>query len=131
MTATATAIPEARRIPPEEFGRDHHSTLLYIETRCVDSDGAPKREQMRCHPDRHPHYQTRMQVLMGWKDEYQTRLANGAREPNHDDWDCLEDLEAAGLLISVGTGFNPQYKLTDAGWAEAGRLRRARAERPR
>lgn len=131
MSAAKRMAPqEMRRIPPEEWGRDHNTTLLYLETRLVDGDGRPKFPQMRCNPSRHPHYQGDIARFVGWDDhEYSSRLANGDREMGHDDWDCLDDMEASGLVVSVGTGANPCYRLTDAGWLAVGKLRRERADR--
>ena len=34
---------------------------------------------------------------------------------NHDDLDCLDDLEEAGLIKNLGTGLNPAFKLTKFG----------------
>jgi hypothetical protein len=44
--------------------------------------------------------------------KYPTRLRNDVELSDHDDWDCLDDAEAAGLIESAGTGINPTYKLT-------------------
>lgn len=117
-----------RIIPPEEWGEDHLTTLLYVETRCVDNRGIPKNEHMRCNPARHPAQAHSGTPRHGGKFEG-SRLLYGASEPDHDDWDCVDDMEAAGLLTNDGTGVNPLYRLTDAGWKEAHRLRRERAER--
>lgn len=43
-----------RPVPVEMWGKDHWSTFGYIETRCVDHDGVPDREHMRCDTDLHP-----------------------------------------------------------------------------
>lgn len=48
--------------------------------------------------------------------------------PDHDDYACLDDFEAAGLVQNVGSGANPRLWLTDKGWKMAGRLRRHKAE---
>ena len=53
-------------------------------------------------------------VALGKK--YPTRLTGGEELPDHDDWDCCEDLEEAGLLKTEGSGINPVYGLTDLGW---------------
>ena len=44
----------------------------------------------------------------------------------HDDWDCIEDLIAVGLLMEPpdeGTGLNPCYRLTTEGIRIASELR--------
>lgn len=119
-----------RIIPRDKWGPDHRSTLLYIETRLVDGDGRPQNDKMRTNPRRHKALQGRIAGMMRWSDdEYSSRLANGDRESGHDDWDCVDDMIAAGLILSRGTGLHPRYELTDAGWAEAHRLRRELADR--
>lgn len=114
-------------IPMKWFGRDHASVFLYVETRCVDDSGRPNHDHMRTDRTRHPH-------LMGRKiprriDIYAppTRLRNSETVPNHDDWDCAMDLEAAGLLTNIGTGLQPRWKLTTKGWKTVSRLRQHRA----
>lgn len=107
------------------FGKDHFSLILYIETRCVDHSGIVDKRHLRCNPKNHALFSHEG----GWDDKYSTRLAEGV-EPvvGHDDWDCIDDLERAGLLIWLGTGVNPGFQLTDKGWKLAHKLRRERAE---
>lgn len=49
------------------------------------------------------------------------------RHVNDADRDAAEDMESDGLLLWHGTGLNPIFSLTDAGWAVAHEMRRARA----
>lgn len=113
--------------PAVDFGKDHWSTLLYIETCCVDNAGRVDRARLRCNPERHPHFNSRHHPE--WSDDYSTRFRSGERRiPGHDDWDVIEDLEHAGLLERLGTGAQPLFKLTDAGWRRVHALRRERAE---
>jgi hypothetical protein len=102
----------------EKFGRDHWSTFGYLETRCVDHKGIPELRHLRLDPVRHPGL-----AHMPWAQDYPTRLAGGAEQPEHDDWDCTEDLEKAGLLEILGTGIHPVIRLTDTGKKVAGLLR--------
>jgi predicted transcriptional regulator len=104
----------------ERFGKDHWSTFAYI-AHCVQAKhGEPERSRMRTDEDRHPglvgHSGFSFAELDGKTKKYPTRLAGGVELQYHDDWDCCDDLEAAGLLISEGTGIHPIYKLTDKGW---------------
>lgn len=128
MSDTPRDAPtEENMISPERFGRDHWSTLAYLETRAVDAGGEIDRRRMRCDRSRHPH-------LVGpytpeFSESYPTRLANGEVQHDHDDWDCFDDLEAAGYLENVGTGAQPRVKLTALGHAKAAELRTARAQR--
>jgi len=109
----------------KDFGKDHWSTFAYIETLCVDSPnsegvGVINGRRMRCDTDRHP---LLVGGLYSFADEkYPTRLREGKELSNHDDWDCLEDLEREGLLeiISLINGF---VKLTEKGIKIAGELR--------
>ena len=95
-------------VPVDRFGDDHWSTFAYVETRTVDYKGFLGHDHMRCSLDLHgslyslknPHgrsdgarYRTKI------KDE---RLPDGtwsaASLPDHDDYSCLDDCLAAGLL---------------------------------
>lgn len=102
---------DGKAIPPERWGKDHRSTLLYVETRCVDYGGKLDRRQLRIGSDEHP-----------------TRLADGVDLAGHDDLDCIADFEAAGLLRNHGTGLHPAVSLTDTGWIVAGNMRREKAQ---
>ena len=120
----------------EKFGKDHWSLLGYIETCCVEGDGEIVHDRMRTNPDCNPDlgYRRTMFSKLEWKDEYSTRLKSFPwksksekekakhRVSGHDDWDCLEDLEKAGLarLLSYVNGF---VQMTDAGLAMAAKIR--------
>lgn len=71
----------ARTIPPAEWGHDHYSTLAYVETCAVDNRGKINAAKMRADGKTYP-----------------SKLRDGKEEPDHSDWDCLRDMEAAGLL---------------------------------
>lgn len=112
-----------KAIPVEEFGKDHWSTFAYLETRCVDNGGEIERRHMRCDSDRHPQF-----AHMDTEKKYPT-LTKAGEVKNHDDWDCLDDLELVGLTENVGTGLNRVYKLTPLGWVVAGQLRQHRSDK--
>jgi hypothetical protein len=96
-------------IPIESWGRDHHSALLYAETRAVDHGGRLDQRHMRTARD------------------YPTRLNNGVLVIGHTDYDCLADAQHAGLLTWDEN--EEVVRFTEAGWAYVGKLRRERAER--
>ena len=87
-------------IEPKRWGRDHWSLLGYIVT-CFD--GVIDRRRLRCNENRHL---LRAHPSPTWKDEWSTRLKEGI-VTGHDDWDCLDDLEAAGMvnILSLVNGF--------------------------
>ena len=119
-------MPETKHIPVDLFGKNHWSTFAYIETRCVDYGGVLDKRHMRCDETRHPgHAVNRWAVGTGKK--YPTILKGNVERADHDDWDCADDLEAAGLLKVAGTGMNPVYSLTDAGNRMASDLRAHKA----
>lgn len=119
------ADPKTERHPPGTFvpvsrwGKDHWSTLAYIECRIVDHKGVPSRAHMRTDADLHPGLagHTEHGVLTRTKEDrkYPTRLYDWTQLFDHDDWSCLEDAEEAHFLTSHGTGINPVYALTDRG----------------
>lgn len=95
-----TSIPP---IPMERFGKDHWSTFAYVETRAVDHKGTIEHDHMRCDADRHPLLALagRRTAVVGFgptgTTKYPTRV-RGGEVADHDDYDCLDDLVAAGLL---------------------------------
>lgn len=124
----------AEPIPMSLWGKDHWSTFAYVETCVVDSKGYPDKERMRCDPSIHPAHSNKANqmfrndpakptMLKGFDSKDPTQ--NVARE--HDDWSCLEDAEAAGLIKLEGTGMFPRVVLTTAGKAVAARLREHKA----
>lgn len=119
----AAGEPRLSPVPIEQFGHDHWSTFGYLETRIVDYGGVVQNEHLRCVHARHPH----RGHAGGDASKHPTRLRGGATLANHDDWDCLDDFETAGLVASEGTGMYPVYKLTDLGHEIAGKLRAHKA----
>lgn len=140
---TATPLDEIIPIiPMGEWGKDHWSTLVYVESRAVDHNGIPDLNHLRCNETRHPGLKGPMArvCLRSWQPEYGTRLKGfwlhtkpdrtdpHRQLPQHDDWDCIDDLEEAGCINLIGTGINPVIRLTDLGWELAGKVRRWKAE---
>lgn len=102
------------------FGKDHWSTFAYVETCCVDNRGFLDNRRLRINETKRP---IRSNGL-GWQQSWGTRLKDHSTpDPNHDDIDCLNDLENVGLIESIGTLLNPRYKLTDKGKGAASQLR--------
>jgi hypothetical protein len=120
-------------ITMDRFGKDHWSTFAYIETRCVDYKGVPDRAHMRCNENNHPglcDFRTPK-----WNPEHGTRLHGYFEDRNnpdlfvagHDDWDCADDLEEAGLIEIGGTGIHPIFKMTELGNKIAAQIRAHKA----
>jgi len=82
-------------VPPDWWGKDHWTTLAYA----FRNAGKPLDHQhlRTAHP------------------RYPTRLRDGAILSDHDDYDCLDDLEAAGVLVTSGTRVNPYALFSDEG----------------
>lgn len=96
-------------VPMERWGKDHWTTLLYLENVAVDHRGRIEPVKMRT-SRRNWRLAGKMHGranIMG-KDEYPTRLKpTGAERGDfvavdllggHDDWECMTDLRDAGLL---------------------------------
>lgn len=81
MTATTLRPTPAL----DTWGKDHWSTYAYVECRIVDNRGKLEPRHMRGHVEARP-------------DAYPTRLKDGATIINHDDYDCVIDAIAYGLL---------------------------------
>ena len=111
------SVKRNKRVPIYQFGRDHWSVLGYIFTLCIDGHwgvGTITHSRMRTNEKMHPLLkQGKPTAEASWRKESGTRLAgytqgDGSRQlSKHDDWDCLEDLEACGLvdIISIANGF--------------------------
>jgi hypothetical protein len=112
----------SEHIPMSEWGKDHWSTLAYIETRIVDFKGVPDKRHMRCDNRLHPAF-----AHLETDKEYPTRLRGGVERHGHDDWSCIDDAIAEGLLEWHGTGVHPLFALTPKGLTVAGALRRHKA----
>lgn len=118
---------EMKHIPISKWGKDHWSTLAYLETLAVDSGkkglAIPVNARMRTNEIRHPHLlgeSFSTTALYGSK--YPTRLKEGEVE-GHDDWDCVDDAIEEGLIEDVGTGLNRAYKFTKLGKEVMAKLR--------
>lgn len=129
----------------EKFGKDHWSMLAYVETCCVngrDGMGEIDRRRVRCNPATHPMLAGVYSQDVQWKLNFSTRLAGffefqdrgdpekaiaaGLQLRDHDDWDCLDDLEAAGYIeaLSLVNGF---VKMTEKGCGVTAKLRAHKA----
>ena len=114
---------DKQTIPMDRWGKDHWTTLLYLETVCVDRHGKIEPEKMRT--------SRRNWRLAGMvhgqanimpKDKYPTRLKPVQAERakydrvdligGHDDWECMHDMADLGLLtFKVEDERNSNYPL--------------------
>jgi len=129
----------------EDFGKEHWSLFAYLEIRCVDHKGTVNGAHLRHNPAKRPAVvgsDTRgISALVAeghsWKPGYGTRLKGFWKDeggtdpsrqlPDHDDIDCMEDLEEAGLIKNEGSGLNPLIRMTKEGSRVAGLLREHKA----
>ena len=85
-------------VPMDRWGKDHWSTLAYAETCAVDNSGALENARLRCNSCLHrPFVYVDGLGVMHDGSAYPTRLKDGELQ-NHDDWSCLDDAVAAGLI---------------------------------
>ncbi len=129
-------------IPFDRWGKDHWSTLAYIETRIADRKGRLNVEHMRCDPRLHRAFTNRANIDS--PGSYPTVLADGSKLDRHDDWSCAEDAIALGLLtmddeeaVERGNhydapdeflpGRSPKFSLTPRGLEVAALLRAHKA----
>ena len=122
---------ELEPIPMNKWGKDHWSTLMYLETLAVDHKGLakPVNARMRTNEIRHPHLLGNpgfsSDALNG--SGYPTRLNDGEVK-GHDDWDCVDDAIEERLIEDVGTGLNRVYKFTKLGKKVIAELREFKQE---
>jgi hypothetical protein len=116
-----------------KWGKDHWSLLAFMGVICTDYKGninEMNMRRMRCNPSRHPLNVTHTfgsPALMRWQLSYSTIIKSGAVIHDHDDWDCLDDLEAEGLLENIGTLVNPMIVMTEQGWDILSKLNQHKA----
>ena len=118
-------------IPIEQFAKDHWSMFAYLETRCVDHGGEIDAERIRVNGSRHPGMVGDRLGGSGhaWRPDYGTKKKDGTRVDDHDDVDCLDDLEEAGLIIDMISGMGQGCViLTDLGKRIAAELRKHKME---
>ncbi len=98
---TTTAWPH--HVSIELWGSDHYDTLAYVEARAVDHGGILAHPNMRTDAGRHPRFYKPLHMPSSASDgsRYPTRLINGQTREHHDDWDCLFDMVAEGLIVLV------------------------------
>jgi hypothetical protein len=110
-------------IPIAYWGRDHWSMLMYVETRIVDYDGKLSRAHIRSKTRTgwQPIHGTKL-LSYDWTLAPPANLEAGNIRPDHDDYDCLKDMQAVGLLTQQGG----RVQFTARGWALASRLRQWR-----
>lgn len=103
----------------EDFGRDHVSLLLYIETRLVDGDGSLDNKHLR------------RSNRAAWDEKHRSRLRDGrlAEDLGHDGIRCLLELRVAGYVVLIYDTPANMCLLTELGWATAHALRRQRADK--
>lgn len=121
---------ELTPIPMSKWGKDHWSTLLYLETLAVDNSGLakPDNRRMRTNEVRHPYLVgVGMMVDSMGASKYPTILKEGEAK-GHDDWDCVDDAIEEELVEDVGTGLNRAYKFTKKGKKAMARLREFKQE---
>ena len=115
---------EIRKVS-EEYGmpsRDHSSMLLYLQTVEANYGGDVYRHNNGHHMRDKRRVSSRMGSQMRWKPENGSKYWDGTIGASHDDFDCLADLEALGLLEDSGTGANPIVRLTAKGHEACGKL---------
>jgi len=116
---------ELTPIPMSKWGKDHWSTLAYLETLAVDKGGwaVPVNARMRTNKIRRPHLIGKSYMSGALNGSgYPTRLKEGEVE-GHDDWDCVDDATEEGLIEDVGSGLNRAYKFTKLGKEVMAKLR--------
>ena len=112
----------------ENWSKDHLSLILYVESRCVDNNGVLDMDNLRVNTTTHPliggnPYRRREK----WTENKGTLLNTGERLSDHDDIDCLDDLDEAGVIeiISLVNGF---VRMTKKGNALAAKIREFKTE---
>jgi len=112
----------------KNWGKDHWSLLIFIETQVVDSDGTDSAildlRRMRVNSTKR-HFGNG--VSFGWEESWGTRFKDGVLDGQHDDIDVMNDLIDAGLVENTFTELNPIVRLTDSGLEMCNKVRNHKA----
>jgi len=113
-------------IPVEVWGKDHWSTLAYIDALMVDHKGKFEMKgdaRMRSNRRHFRLMPTPNGVTMS--PEHGSRLLDGSIVAGHDDWCCVQDFANAGLLNRTPEQLEPGvvFKLSTKGNELVERLR--------
>lgn len=118
-------------VPAVLWGRDHYSTLAYVETQLVDNRGYRVVFDNRMRQNRR-HYRLLPGPKSGgvaMKPEHGSRLSDGTYLAWHDDWNCVQDMLHAGLFQGDSEDWDVGFelKLTDRGHAVVAAVRKHNA----
>lgn len=123
-------IPEGDSyIPVGIWGKDHWSTFAYAASCVAGNGGKIDNRRMRTNPRIHRDLAgiTNGTIMDGGK--FPTLIKERSL-PDHDDWSCIEDAVAAGLLRvffrkknqGIFGGSEAKVELTELGWEIEKRL---------
>lgn len=125
--AIPAAAPELPRVfsdteyvPMQFWGKDHWSTLAYIETVMVECAGFQVGTDARmktgrrnsrvmankCRQPKRPGKQSSAHCLV-MTAEQSTKLNNGQLVTGHDDWSCVQDMAAECLFVQAAHDVEP------------------------
>lgn len=130
---TLTQVLSGTPIPPvstserpdtSQWGKDHWSLLAYCECRAVDHAGVLYLRHIRINDTKRGFSNGAYSFTNSWKPTHGTKLRDGSiPNPDHDDLDVLEELEAAGLVVNIATNLNPCVTITPTGFQVAHLIR--------
>lgn len=124
--AVANTVYTDRYVPMELWGKDHWSTLAYLETVQVDHKMLMMHSDARMRQNRrHFRILGARRPALPMQREHGSRLNDGSYVPGHDDWNCVQDMAHAGLLSINSDDLGPGvvFTLVARGLALAHELR--------
>ena len=112
-------------VPLIAWGKDHWSTLAFLENMAVDNGGLVRVTHMRTHPSVHPKYDHDGEASE--RKAFPTRLRDGSELTCHDDWSCMEDMIDAGMMFALMRDRKVWVNFTPFGSDVVGALRAFKA----
>lgn len=109
----------------QQFGKDHWSTLAFLETQIVDKNFPIDLKRLRVNDTKRAFSNGASfhEKISMWSNDYSTKLKDGSRESGHDDIDVIDELEEKGYIKNNGTHINIYPLLTDKGWKVCNAIR--------
>lgn len=120
LAASSHVFSSDEYVPMGFWGKDHWSTLAYLESVMVDCAGFQVGTDARmktgrrnsrvmaegcASPQRAGRATNALSMVM--TEEQSTKLNNGQRVSGHDDWSCVQDMAAEGLFAQAPDDIEP------------------------
>lgn len=104
-------------IPMNKWGRDHWSTLAFVATVMADRGQFVMTGDARMRSNRKNFQAMPSTNGIVMRKEHGSRLSDGSSVEDHDDWCCIQDFAAEGLLTVEEIDVGERFRFSNKGQA--------------